>query len=375
MRTTMIITGVIIAFLGTFYIMARARMKNIPVVADNEKILTLTDKNFQHQTKNRLVLVDFWASWCAPCRMMAPVLNEVAAELTGNSHVGKVNIEQYQSLAQKFQVRNIPTLILFKNGKEINRFVGIKSKDFLLQQISNTMIIDAIPGVTKKYHLKMKKVLILGGGFAGIQTAIELQKKKIFEITLVSERDYLYLYPISIWIPVHIKEFDDVKIPLSEIQKKYPFNLIVDRVSEIHASENKVICENNTLTYDYLVVAFGAEKMQHKGIVNTLSICAKPEMALDIRNRIDELILKKSGKIAIGFGGNPNDKSAVRGGPAFELMFNIHNYLKNKKLRDNFELTFFAPMDEPGARMGKGALAMIDKMFTAIISKNNLVKR
>ncbi|MDO9257314.1 MAG: FAD-dependent oxidoreductase [Bacteroidales bacterium] len=209
----------------------------------------------------------------------------------------------------------------------------------------------------------MKKVLILGGGFAGVQTAIELQKKGKFDITLVSDRDYLYLYPISIWVPVHIKEFNDVKVPLTTIQKKYPFTLIIDKVTEILATENKVICANQTLTYEYLVVAFGAEKMQHKGINNTLSICAKPEMALEIRNKIDELVQKGSGKIAIGFGGNPKDKSAVRGGPAFELAFNIHNYLKSKKLRDNFELTFFAPMEEPGARMGKGALAMMDKMF------------
>jgi thioredoxin 1 len=136
MQTTIIITGIIISALGALFLFARYKMNNIPVVSDNDKILTLTDQNFQHQTKNKLVLVDFWASWCAPCRMMAPVLNEVADELAGNSHVGKVNIEQFQSLAQKFQVRNIPTLILLKNGTEVNRFVGIKNKEFLLQQIN-----------------------------------------------------------------------------------------------------------------------------------------------------------------------------------------------------------------------------------------------
>lgn len=135
MHTTLITIAVIITVLAALYILARRQMKNIPVVADSDKILTLTDKNFQFQTKNKLVLVDFWASWCAPCRMMAPVLNDVASELTGSSHIGKVNIEQFQSLAQKFQVRNIPTMILFKNGKEINRYVGIKSKDFLLDQL------------------------------------------------------------------------------------------------------------------------------------------------------------------------------------------------------------------------------------------------
>jgi thioredoxin 1 len=132
----MVIGGVLIGFVALLFI-ARAKMKSTPMVDDNEKILTLTDKNFQQLTKNKLVLVDFWASWCAPCRMMAPVLNDVAAELTGNSQVGKVNIEEFQSLAQKYQVRSIPTLILFKNGVEVNRFVGIKPKEFLLKQIQN----------------------------------------------------------------------------------------------------------------------------------------------------------------------------------------------------------------------------------------------
>ena len=136
MQTTLIVTGVLITAFIIFRSVMMWKIKNTPMVADHEKVLTLTDKNFQQQTKNKVVLVDFWATWCAPCRMMAPVLNDVASELTGNSLVGKINIEQHQSLAQKFKVRSIPTLILFKNGTEINRFVGIKSKDFLLKEMA-----------------------------------------------------------------------------------------------------------------------------------------------------------------------------------------------------------------------------------------------
>ena len=209
----------------------------------------------------------------------------------------------------------------------------------------------------------MKQVLILGGGFAGIQTAIQLQKSGMFKVTLVSDRDYLYIYPISIWIPVRNAEFSDVKVSLADIRKKYPFEVIVDSVKEIHAANRQVVCANQTLNYDYLVVAFGADKMKHKGIENTLSICGKPEVSLAIRDGIDALIQKGYGKIAVGFGGNPKDKSAVRGGPGFELAFNIHNALKKKKIRQNFELTFFAPMEEPGARMGKNALPMLNKLF------------
>jgi thioredoxin 1 len=137
MQTILIISGIGIAAMVILFLRARASLRNIPLVNDHEKIVTLTDKNFQHQTKNRVVLVDFWAAWCAPCRMMAPVLNDVASEITGNSQVAKVDVEQYQSLAQRFKVRSIPTLILFKNGNEINRFVGIKTKDYLIQQIQN----------------------------------------------------------------------------------------------------------------------------------------------------------------------------------------------------------------------------------------------
>ncbi|MDO9512501.1 MAG: thioredoxin [Bacteroidales bacterium] len=136
MNTTLIVLASVLTVFIVFRMLMKAKMKSTSLAADHESILTLTDKNFDQQTKNRIVLVDFWASWCAPCRMMIPVLNDVSAELSDKSRVGKVDIELYQSLAQKFKVRSIPTLILFKNGKAVNRFVGVKSKDFLLSEIS-----------------------------------------------------------------------------------------------------------------------------------------------------------------------------------------------------------------------------------------------
>ncbi len=131
MQTFLIVLLLVIASFVILNIYARRKIKNMPKVADSDKIITLTDKNFNQQIKNKRVLVDFWAEWCGPCKMMAPILNELAEELPEGQAVGKLNVEEYQSMAQKFQVRGIPTMILFENGKEINRFVGVKTKDFL----------------------------------------------------------------------------------------------------------------------------------------------------------------------------------------------------------------------------------------------------
>ncbi|ADV47320.1 NAD(P)/FAD-dependent oxidoreductase [Nitratifractor salsuginis] len=209
---------------------------------------------------------------------------------------------------------------------------------------------------------KDKKVLVLGGGFAGIETAIFLRKKG-YPVTLVSDRDYFYIYPTSIWIPTGEAKFEDIAVPLKDLQKAHGFELVIDRITEIRSKEHKAIGEKGEYSGDYLVIAIGSGKVKHEGNEHFLSICGKPEESLQIKERLDALIAKGSGKIAMGFGGNPKDPSNVRGGPAFEVLFNVHNRLKKLGIRQNFELTFFAPMKEPGARMGPQALKMMGVFF------------
>ena len=211
-----------------------------------------------------------------------------------------------------------------------------------------------------------KHAVVLGGGFAGVQAAIDLQASGRFSVTLVSDRDYLFLYPTSIWIPTHTLAFEGAAVPLEDIRSAHGFNVIVDRVVEIRSSQSMVRMERHEVRYDYLIVAIGADKLKPVGNENTLSICGKPEASLEIRERLDALVAAGKGRIAVGFGGNPRDKSAVRGGPAFEFLFNVDHYLKQKGIRQNFELTFFAPMASPGERMGARAVRMVDAMFNKL---------
>jgi thioredoxin 1 len=131
--TLIIIVGALVALIGlitfNFY-----RMKNAKPVTDSQKIVVLGKKNFQPVVRRGITLVDFWAPWCNPCKVVAPILNDIA-ESEEDITIGKVNVDQQQFLARKFNVRNIPTLIMFQNGVEVKRFVGVKTRKFLLKQV------------------------------------------------------------------------------------------------------------------------------------------------------------------------------------------------------------------------------------------------
>jgi thioredoxin 1 len=100
-------------------------------------MLTLTDQTFDEEIKSagQPVLVDFWAEWCGPCKMIAPILDEIAKDTVGKLVVGKINIDENLEVTQRYDVMSIPTLILFKDGEPQHRIIGAKGKGQLLQEL------------------------------------------------------------------------------------------------------------------------------------------------------------------------------------------------------------------------------------------------
>lgn len=107
----------------------------------SENIVTLTDANFSAELgKGTLpVLVDFWASWCGPCQMMAPVLEKVAEDFSGRLVVGKLNVDENQHTAGEYKVMSIPTLIVFKNGSEATRLTGFRPQEEISRLLNQAL--------------------------------------------------------------------------------------------------------------------------------------------------------------------------------------------------------------------------------------------
>ena len=103
------------------------------------KPVFVTDANFSTEVENSSlpVLLDLWAAWCGPCRMIAPIIEQLAAELSGKCVVGKLDVDQNPQTAARFGVQSIPTLLILKSGREADRLVGAQSKEAILRRLQN----------------------------------------------------------------------------------------------------------------------------------------------------------------------------------------------------------------------------------------------
>ena len=138
MSVTLIIILAVVGLLVVLITVNYFRMKNVKPVETSKKIVTLGNKNFKLALKKEVLLVDFWAPWCGPCKIVAPTLNEIA-ETEEDIIIGKVNVDNNQDLAKKYKVRNIPTMVIFKNGVEVGRIVGVKTKKVILSQVRSAV--------------------------------------------------------------------------------------------------------------------------------------------------------------------------------------------------------------------------------------------
>ena len=105
-----------------------------------EKIIELTNDNFDNFLKEKeFVIVDFWAPWCMPCRMVSPIIENLSKKYEGKVSFGKLNVDQQQDIAVKFGIMSIPTIIIFQNGKEVDRIIGAMPEEMLEERIKGVL--------------------------------------------------------------------------------------------------------------------------------------------------------------------------------------------------------------------------------------------
>jgi sulfide:quinone oxidoreductase len=199
-------------------------------------------------------------------------------------------------------------------------------------------------------------IVILGAGFGALTAVRELRRRAPdARISLVAPKaEFVYL-PSLIWIPTGLRQGKDLILPLDSFLKDHAVEFVAGRVTGLEDGGRTVVTDQGKLANDALVIATGGRFIKKlPGIEHALTLCEGVASAEAIRERLEKMT---SGRIALGFGGNPNEPSAMRGGPMFELLFGIDTWLRRQGRRDKVELTFFNAAAEPGKRLGAKAVS------------------
>lgn len=212
--------------------------------------------------------------------------------------------------------------------------------------------------------MSKKKVVVIGTGFAALTAVRELRKRSNeVEIWVIGSREEFVFLPSLIWIPSGIRQPEDLVIPLHNFFARHHVNFVEAEVTGLKDGGRTVLTDRAEISNDALVIASGGRFIKKlPGIEHAITPCEGIPAAVAIRDRLHEM---DGGTIAVGFGGNPKEPSAMRGGPMFEFLLGIDTLLRKQGRRERFKLVFFNPAPEPGKRLGpkavKGLLSTMAK--------------
>ena len=201
-----------------------------------------------------------------------------------------------------------------------------------------------------------QRITILGSGFGALSAVRELRARGCQDaITLISPRAELHYLPGTIWIPSGLRTREQLIVPLAPFFARMKVQHLAAEVTGLSPDGRSVQTSAGEVANDALVIATGGRFIKKlPGIEHAITPCEGIAAAEKIRDRLKAM---QGGTIAVGFAGNPKEPTAVRGGPMFEFLFGIDAQLRREGRREQFQLVFFNPSKEPGARLGAKAVA------------------
>ncbi len=199
------------------------------------------------------------------------------------------------------------------------------------------------------------RLTVIGAGFGALTAIRRLRKQNpAAEITLIAPQPTFQYYPSLIWVPSGLRRREDILHDIRPLLERLDVTHHAGRVTGVSEDGRRVFTDQGEVENDGLIVASGGRFIKKlPGIEHAITLCEGIDAAEEISTRLAKL---PGGTIAIGFGGNPKEPSAVRGGPMFELLFGIDRLLRREGRRDKFDLVFFHPSDRPGNRLGEKAV-------------------
>ncbi len=201
----------------------------------------------------------------------------------------------------------------------------------------------------------MHRITVVGSGFAALTAARTLRKASAdAEIRVVSPKAEFVYYPGLIWVPCGIRSGEDLRIDLRRFFDRMRVEHVAAEATGLSADGRTLETSAGPIANDGLIIGSGGRFIKKlPGIEHAITPCEGIAAAVAIRDRVKSMT---GGNIAMGFAGNPNEQSSMRGGPVFEFLFGMDSQLRQEGRRDRFTLTFFTPAERPGNRLGPKAV-------------------